>query len=113
ISQAGALTSGSVARDVAAGLRGAVAAGWLNDADAEYLQGSYRLFWSVQSAAQLLSGKAIEADRIGEGGAQFLCRTTGYARLDALEQELQARYARCAAIIAGALERDEADEGQH
>ncbi|KIC15749.1 [protein-PII] uridylyltransferase family protein [Leisingera sp. ANG-Vp] len=113
ISQAGALTSGSVARDVAAGLRGAVAAGWLSDADAEYLQASYRLFWSVQSAARLLSGKAIEADRIGEGGAQFLCRTTGYARLDALEQELQARYTRCAAIIAEALERDEADEGQH
>ena len=113
VSQAGALTSGLAARDVAAGLRGAVAAGWLNDADAEYLQAGYRLFWSAQSAARLLSGKAIEADRIGEGGAQFLCRTTGYARLDALEQELQARYARCAAIIAEAVAREQADEGQH
>ena len=55
MSQAGTLTSPSVARDVPAGLRGAVAAGWLNDADAEYLAASYRLFWSVQCAAKLLS----------------------------------------------------------
>lgn len=113
MSQAGALTSDSVARDVASGLQGAVAAGWLNDADAEYLTASYRLFWSVQSAARLLSGKAIAAETVGEGGAQFLCRSTGYARLDALEQELQTRYARCAALIAEALERGQADEGQH
>ncbi|WP_027243694.1 [glutamate--ammonia-ligase] adenylyltransferase [Leisingera daeponensis] len=112
ISQAGALTSGSGARDVAAGLAGAVAAGWLNDADAEYLGASYRLFWSVQCAARLLSGKVIEADDIGEGGAQFLCRTTGYARLDALEQELQARYTGCAAIIADAVQGEGTDEGQ-
>ncbi|WP_264213226.1 glutamine-synthetase adenylyltransferase [Leisingera thetidis] len=113
LSQAGALTSDTVARDVATGLGGAVAAGWLNDADAEYLAAGYRLFWSVQCAAQLLSGKASAAETVGEGGAQFLCRTTGFARLETLEQELQARYTRCAAIIAEALATEGADEGQH
>lgn len=114
LSQAGALTSGSAARDVASGLAGAVAAGWLNDADAEYLSAAYRLFWSVQCAARLLSGKAIEAGTIGEGGAQFLCRTTGYARLETLEQELLDRYGRCAALINETVEREAADEkGQH
>ncbi|MCB4454490.1 glutamine-synthetase adenylyltransferase [Leisingera sp. McT4-56] len=114
LSQAGTLTSGSAARDVASGLKGAVAAGWLNDADAEYLAAGYRLFWSVQCAARLLSGKAIEAETMGEGGAQFLCRTTGYARLETLEQELQDRYSRCAALIGETLDREAADEeGQH
>ncbi|NSY37063.1 glutamine-synthetase adenylyltransferase [Leisingera sp. ANG59] len=110
LSQAGTLTSASAARDVASGLRDAVAAGWLNDADAEYLTDGYRLFWSVQCAARLLSGKAIEAETMGEGGAQFLCRTTGFDRLEALEQELQDRYSRCAALIGETVEREAADE---
>ncbi|KIC26461.1 MULTISPECIES: glutamine-synthetase adenylyltransferase [unclassified Leisingera] len=114
LSQAGTLTSASAARDVASGLQGAVAAGWLNDADAEYLTDGYRLFWSVQCAARLLSGKAIDAETMGEGGAQFLCRTTGFDHLEALEQELQDRYSRCAALIGKTLEREAADEeGQH
>ncbi|OED47972.1 glutamine-synthetase adenylyltransferase [Rhodobacteraceae bacterium (ex Bugula neritina AB1)] len=114
MSQAGTLTSPSVARDVPSGLRGAVAAGWLNDADAEYLAAGYRLFWSVQCAARLLSGKAIEAETLGEVGARFLCRATGFDTLEALEQELQARYSRCAALIGETLEREAADEdGQH
>ncbi|MFW8592729.1 glutamine-synthetase adenylyltransferase [Cribrihabitans neustonicus] len=112
ISQAGSLLSGSATRGVAEGLRGAVAGGWLEDADAQYLDAAYELFWSVQTAARLLSGKAITGAAIGEGGARFLCQTTGYARLEALEQELEARYGRCAAIIAEALAREGAVAGQ-
>ena len=45
---------------------------------AQTLKECYDLCWSVQCAARLLSGKVIEADKIGEGGAAFLCRATGF-----------------------------------
>ncbi|UWS06516.1 [protein-PII] uridylyltransferase family protein [Phaeobacter inhibens] len=106
IAQAGVLLSEATGQDVAAGLEGAVACGWLDAADAAELQRGYDLFWSVQTAARLVSGKAIDAQTLGEGGALFLCRSTGYADLAALEADLTARYARCGDIIATALERE-------
>ncbi|MGR3759008.1 glutamine-synthetase adenylyltransferase [Roseobacteraceae bacterium NS-SX3] len=110
--QAGALLSGAAPRDVAGGLEGAVACGWLDAAEAGELGRAYDLFRSVQTAARLISGKAIDAGSIGEGGAQFLCRSTGFERLEALEEALEARYAACGGIIAAALEREGADAGQ-
>ncbi|MFC3615074.1 glutamine-synthetase adenylyltransferase [Lutimaribacter marinistellae] len=110
VAQAGALLSGQAERDVASGLEGAVAAGWLDDADRTVLDEAYTLFWDVQTAARLLSGKVIEADKIGEGGANFLCRTTGFAEVQALEAALEEHYARAAAVIAAALA--EAENGQ-
>lgn len=112
LSQAGALTAGSVARDVHAGLDGAVTAGWLDRTDADYLGASYDLFWQVQSAARLLSGKPIDAATIGEGGARFLCRTTGHDQLETLEQALTARYSGCAERIDAALNMEGLDAGQ-
>ncbi|MDE4175175.1 glutamine-synthetase adenylyltransferase [Phaeobacter sp. PT47_59] len=109
VAQAGALVSGSGARDVAAGLQGAVACGWLKVAEGEHLEAAYRLYWSVQVAARLLSGKGLDAATLGEGGAQFLCRSTGFDSLAALEARLQQSYANCAAIIDEALKREGAD----
>ncbi|AFO87868.1 glutamine-synthetase adenylyltransferase [Phaeobacter inhibens] len=106
IAQAGVLLSEATGQDVAAGLEGAVACGWLDAADAAELQRGYDLFWSVQTAARLVSGKAIDAQALGEGGALFLCRSTGYADLAALEADLTARYERCGGIIAAAFERE-------
>ncbi|MDE4134205.1 glutamine-synthetase adenylyltransferase [Phaeobacter sp. QD34_3] len=111
VAQAGALVSGSGARDVAAGLQGAVACGWLKVAEGENLEAAYRLYWSVQVAARLLSGKGLDAATLGEGGAQFLCRSTGFDSLAALEARLQQSYAGCAAIIDEALKREGADAG--
>ena len=108
--QTGALLAGSDQRDVAAGLDGAVASGWLSVAEGETLRAAYDLFWSVQAAARLLSGRAIDAAQLGEGGAAFLCRSTGYDGLDALQADLEGRYAACAALIDGALERESTDE---
>lgn len=112
LSQAGALTSGTVARDVASGLAGAVQAGWLSAADADYLGDSYRLFWQVQSAARLLSAKAISDDSIGEGGARFLCRSTGYDQLDLLAQTLESRYTGSAERIETVLKQEAGDAGE-
>ncbi len=106
IAQSGTLLSDAVASTVRGGLQGAVASGWLDAADAAALQAGYDLFWEVQSTARLISDKPLEADGMGEGGAQFLCRATGFDRLDALETALEDHYAACAAIIDAALEKE-------
>lgn len=103
VAQAGALMAGMSARDVHAGLDGAVAVDWLNVADAQTLKDSYDLCWSVQTAARLLSGKAIDADKIGEGGAAFLCRAAGEDDIGALQARLEQSYATSEELIARAV----------
>ncbi len=103
LAETGALLSGVPHRDVASGLDGAVAAGLLDVAQARTLKDCYDLCWSVQCAARLLSGKAIEADKIGEGGAAFLCRATGFDQVDRLQAALQDSYSTAAALIGGVV----------
>lgn len=111
VAQAGALLSAKGVRDVAGGLQGAVACGWLSVAESQILSDAYRLYWSVQTAARLLSAKGLEAATIGEGGALFLCRSSGFETLEALEEDLAARYLACSDIIDAALKREGADAG--
>ena len=99
VAETGALLSGAAERDVSSGLDGAVAAGLLDAAQAQTLKSCYDLFWSVQCAARLLSGKVIDAEKIGQGGAEFLCRATGYDRVKALQAALQDSYAIAADLI--------------
>ena len=106
LAQAGALLAQSAQREVAAGLEQAVAGGWLNAADAAVLQKAYALYWSVQTAARLLSGGTLAQEALGEGGAQFLSRTTGFGCLDDLEQALKEAYETCAAIISQCLQKE-------
>jgi [glutamine synthetase] adenylyltransferase / [glutamine synthetase]-adenylyl-L-tyrosine phosphorylase len=106
VAQAGALLSGSCKRDVAAGLQGAVACGWLVAAEAEELRSAYVLYWTVQTAARLLSSAALETENLGEGGGNFLCRSTEMDTLDAVQVALSKFYDRCAPLISSALERE-------
>lgn len=110
-SQVGALLEGSTTQNVGAGLQATVASGWLDVAEATYLHSSYDLFWSVQTAARLLSSTGIEIANLGEGGAQFLCRSTGFDRLEDLQDNLEQRYEACNTLIAKALKREGADRG--
>ncbi|WP_171174207.1 glutamine-synthetase adenylyltransferase [Ruegeria sp. HKCCD8929] len=103
MAETGALLAGRVERDVHSGLDGAVAAGLLNVADARTLKDCYDLCWSVQTAARLLSGKAIETGSIGEGGAAFLCRTTGFDRIEQLQAALEDSYAKSGVLIPAAI----------
>ncbi len=105
IAQTGALLSGSAARDVAGGLAGGVACGWLASGDADALLACHDLCWAVQTAVRLLSHKAIDVRDMGEGAAAFLCRTSGFDTLDALQHALQDSYERAEALIVAALER--------
>ena len=104
LAEAGALLAGSAERDVASGLQGAVVAGLLEVAQAQVLRTAYDLFWQVQCAARLLSGKVIEADKIGQGGTAFLCRATGFEQVEQLQAALQENYAAAAAIIGAVIE---------
>ena len=109
IAETGALLSGTTQRDVLSGLDGAVAAGLLDVAQGRTLSECYDLCWSVQCAARLLSGKVIEADKIGEGGAAFLCRATGFDKVQDLQAALADTYTTAAALIAGVV--DEGTDG--
>ena len=112
IAQAGALLAGVVARDVAAGLEGGVACGWLTAEEAAALSAAYELYWAVQTAARLISASGIGEDALGEGGAGFLCRASGFETIDGLRSALEQRYAQAAALIEAALNREgAADEG--
>ncbi|WP_171212705.1 glutamine-synthetase adenylyltransferase [Ruegeria sp. HKCCA5426] len=106
MAETGALLSGETKHDVHAGLDGAVAAGLLDVAQAQTLKECYDLFWSVQCAARLLSGKMIEADKIGQGGSDFLCRATGFEQVEQLQAALQQRYSSAAEIIASVIKED-------
>jgi len=110
VAQTGALLAGVPVRDVHAGLQGAVASGWLRVADAEVLRQSYDLFWSVQSAMRLMSGKAADSGQLGEGGFAFLCRVSGADDIDGLQQTLETAYSGAAAIIDAALPTKDEDE---
>ncbi|WP_226688336.1 glutamine-synthetase adenylyltransferase [Ruegeria arenilitoris] len=104
MAQAGTLLSSVTQRDVYSGLDGTVAAGLLDVAQAQTLKECYDLCWSVQCATRLLSGKGIEADKIGEGGAAFLCRATGFEQVEHLQGALQDSYTAAAGIIGRVLE---------
>ncbi|MCF6232232.1 MAG: glutamine-synthetase adenylyltransferase [Rhodobacteraceae bacterium] len=103
IAQAGALLGGLAARDVGAGLQGAVASDWLSVADAEALRATYDLCWVVHGAMRLMSGKAIDTDEMGQGGIAFLGRVTGMDDIDQLQGRLARAYAQSDAIITGVL----------
>ncbi|QBF31544.1 glutamine-synthetase adenylyltransferase [Thalassococcus sp. S3] len=111
LAQAGALMAGSPVRDVARGLRAAVSAGWLEADDADTLQTSYRLFWAVQMAGRLITGRMLTEEQIGDGGAAFLCRSTGFDGVDALAAELEQRYQAADRIIGAALHLGDRHEG--
>ncbi|UUV04800.1 glutamine-synthetase adenylyltransferase [Ruegeria sp. YS9] len=107
MAETGALLAGSAQRDVSSGLDGAVADGLLDVAQAQSLKDCYDLCWSVQCAARLLSGKAIEADKIGEGGTAFLCRATGFEQVEALQAALLESYTTAADLIGGVIKGEE------
>ncbi|KUJ80808.1 glutamine-synthetase adenylyltransferase [Ruegeria marisrubri] len=111
MAETGALLAGRPERDVHSGLDGAVAAGLFDVADAQTLKDCHDLCWSVQTAARLLSGEAIRGDELGEGGAAFLCRTTGFETIGSLQAALEKSYAAAEALI-GAVVGEEGDGAQ-
>lgn len=108
MAQAGNLMAGQADRDMAAGIAGGVAIGWLRDADGAALRRAHALCWRVQMVARLISGKPLDPARIGEGGTAFLLRETGMKDMAMLERELEAACDAAAAVIEAALRRSPA-----
>jgi len=105
VAQAGNLMAGQASRDVASGLAGGVAIGWLNDADSIALTRAYRLCWKVQMVTRLISDKPLAPEQIGEGGSAFLLRETGREDMTTLRTELEAACEAAAGVITAALQR--------
>lgn len=103
MSQAGALMAGACARDVARGLRACVAAGLMQDADADILADTYALLWRVQMASRLLGADAVQASDVGAGGQTILLRAVGAADLASAEVTLDAAHVAAARIITAAV----------
>ena len=86
---------------------------WLRDADVQDLGAAYALYWSVQSAARLVSGKGAGEAIKGEGGAAFLLRSAQEPTLRALESALAQAYDTAARRIDAAVgpvrKKDEED----
>ncbi|GGH19871.1 glutamate-ammonia-ligase adenylyltransferase [Cribrihabitans marinus] len=110
VAQAGALLAGSPARGVGAGLLAGVDTGWLTPDVADLLREAHALYWSVQSAARLLSPELLKAEDLGEGGAAFLCRAAGYDDIAALQAALEDSYEQAAAAIDAAVGRGQDDQ---
>ena len=103
VSQAGAVLAGVLATDVAAGLRGAVAIGWLDDADLTALSQVYDLCWRVQVAAKLVSEHPLDMSGLGQAGQGFLLRITEARDVDSLQSHLLDLAQQAAERIAKAL----------
>ncbi len=105
IAQAGNLMAGQGARDVASGLEGGVAIGWLSDGDGAALGQAYALCWRLQMVARLISDKPLDPEHMGEGGAAFLLRETGQEDLSMLQDRLEGVCHRAASVMDAALMR--------
>lgn len=103
VAQAGALLSGLGARNVTAGLDGAVACGWLSPEEGAVLHDAYALYWEVLSAVRLITAGELPENGMAEDAAAFLTRATGYASVSDLRSALETSYERVAALIDGAL----------
>jgi [glutamine synthetase] adenylyltransferase / [glutamine synthetase]-adenylyl-L-tyrosine phosphorylase len=109
LAQAGTVLSDRISVDVEGGLTACVAAGLLSDADAQTLNETYEMLWSVQMATRLLSTGPVQAENVGAGGLAVLLRATGEKTREAAEASLLDAYQQASDIIARAVGASEAE----
>ncbi len=103
LAQVGTVLTAHDGASVADGLAACVAAGLLNDADAQSLGAIYDMLWRVQMASRLLSTAPVRADDLGAGGAAVLLRAVEVDTLEAAETTLAAAYAQSTALMEQAI----------
>ena len=106
LAQAASLLSDTSPRDTEAALE---KASWIAPADRVALRAAYRLAWSLQIGARLISEGGLEPEALGSAGRAFLGRLTGAADLEALASELAQTTARAADSIVRILPEGEDD----
>lgn len=105
LAQSAALLASDPARNVPAQLAAGETLTWLTPEEVETLCTSYRLMWSLQSAARLLTGEALDLDLAGQGGTAFVLRETGAEDVAALSEALQSAAIDAAKVVDKALGR--------
>ncbi|WP_152466504.1 glutamine-synthetase adenylyltransferase [Sulfitobacter sp. THAF37] len=103
LAQAGALLSGTTARDIPQALDAAEGVGLISAEEAETLKQAYARCWALQCTGRLLSSEPVKERTLGQAGAAFLARAQGAADLAGLETQLQRTYDGAAAIIGRAI----------
>lgn len=113
VAQAGCLTAGDPGRDVLSGLAAAQAAGWLDESGQAALARAYGLCWAIVQSTRLLGDRLPRPSHLGEGGAAFVLRETGFDSITALQDGLEQTCATAAEVIDAALaaEPGEASDG--
>jgi glutamate-ammonia-ligase adenylyltransferase len=96
--QMACLIAGSPARGVERQIAAGAVAG-LSQSDQSVLLGAYRVLWSLQCAARLLTDGDIDLATIGDGGRAFLLRETGQSTAEALSEKLDQVTALAEAVI--------------
>ncbi|MCA0994284.1 glutamine-synthetase adenylyltransferase [Alloyangia pacifica] len=107
VGQAGALLSGQAPRRTARGLAAAAQEGWLTREEADHLAATYRLCWSLQIGARLITEGALDPEELGVGGCTFLTGLAGVEGPEALREKLAQMSGRAAQIITAALPEPE------
>jgi glutamate-ammonia-ligase adenylyltransferase len=101
--QAGCLLGGSPARDLREALSVARSIGWMNDAQAKTLRQAYELCWKTLQCARLLGDKPLDPSQLGEGGAAFVLRETGFDSITELQAGLNSVTAAASDVITGLM----------
>lgn len=102
--QAVALLAGEPAMALPDQLQAGVAKGVLTQSDADDLCAAYDVMWRLRVASKLLTDGGVDADKIGEGGREFLLRETGFDDMRALQQSLETLSGRAAEVIDAILQ---------
>ncbi|MGB0958616.1 MAG: glutamine-synthetase adenylyltransferase [Halocynthiibacter sp.] len=103
LAQAATVLSRSTARSTTDQLMAGRMSGFLSEAAHARLTEALHLYWSVLGPSRLMEEKELDPEHIGEGGVQFLLRSTGAENLDALILDLQATQNDVSAIVDDAL----------
>jgi glutamate-ammonia-ligase adenylyltransferase len=99
VSQASALMTAAAARGVRESVEAGQKSGWLSETQVKVLLEAYDLCWTITQIAKLLGDKALEVDRLGQGGLAMLLRDTGQPDLDSLQRVLDESVAEAADVI--------------
>ena len=112
LAQAGIVLSDRTSAHVTDGLGACVAAGLLDDAEAQALIEIYDMLWRVQMAVRLLSTEPVRAEDVGAGGLSVLLRAVDAGTLEAGEATLGAAYQTASDIITRAIGTPETETVQ-
>ena len=105
LAQSAALLAGASDLDTITQLAAGVTLEWLSTEETAQLLRTYSMLWTVQAAARLLTGTALDFADLGAGGRGFMLRETGCDTVEELQRQITEAAGMSAEIIDAALSR--------